>query len=168
MIAVRTGRSPIRPSAGAFDALLAQARAAAARQPRSTRPTTAPTGRSQIAPLGADRVRERHLRRRLRQGLGAGVQGVRRARDAAQPGSGVEFEVEGQIAENANRRARSAGLQIGFAAAAVVLFLVFGSLLATMLPLLTAGVSLGVGIAVVGLLSNVIDDGLVLRASCRC
>jgi RND superfamily putative drug exporter len=37
----------------------------------------------------------------------------------------------------------------------VVLFIVFGSLLATLLPLLTAGLSLGVGIGVVGLLSNV-------------
>ena len=37
----------------------------------------------------------------------------------------------------------------------MVLFIVFGSLLATLLPLLTAGLSLGVGIGVVGLLSNV-------------
>ncbi len=69
-------------------------------------------------------------------------------------GSGVELEAEGEIAENANPQGTSAGLQIGFAAAAVVLFLVFGSLLATMLPLLTAGASLGVAMAVVGLLSN--------------
>ena len=38
-----------------------------------------------------------------------------------------------------------------------MLFLVFGSLLAMVLPLLTAGVSLGTGIAVVGLLSHVIN-----------
>ena len=38
-----------------------------------------------------------------------------------------------------------------------MLFIVFGSFLAMTLPLLTAGVSLGTGIAVIGLLSNVIN-----------
>ena len=53
-------------------------------------------------------------------------------------GGGVEFAVGGEIAENAEPQSSTTGLQIGFAAAAVVLFLVFGSLLATLLPLLTA------------------------------
>ncbi len=70
---------------------------------------------------------------------------------------GVEFEISGQIAEDANSQSTGAGLQVGCAAAAVVLFIVFGSFLATLLPLLTAGASLGIGIAVVGLLSNAID-----------
>ncbi len=70
---------------------------------------------------------------------------------------GVRYEAGGQIAEDANPQSSSAGLKSGFAAAAVVLFIVFGSLLATLLPLLTAGASLGAGIAVVGLLSNTID-----------
>ena len=72
-------------------------------------------------------------------------------------GGGVEFQVGGGIAENAEPQSSTAGLQIGFAAAAVVLYLVFGSLLATLLPLLTAGASLGIGIALVGLLSNSIE-----------
>ncbi len=76
-------------------------------------------------------------------------------RSASRDGTG--FEVNGQIAENANPQSTSAGLQIGFAAAAVVLFIVFGSFLAALLPLITAGASLGVGIAVVGLLSNAIE-----------
>ena len=38
-----------------------------------------------------------------------------------------------------------------------MLFLVFGSLLATVLPLLTAGLALGTGVGVVGLLSHVFD-----------
>ena len=38
-----------------------------------------------------------------------------------------------------------------------MLFLVFGSLLATSLPLLTAGLALGTGVGVVGLLSHVFD-----------
>ncbi len=69
---------------------------------------------------------------------------------------GVEFEVEGQIARAGNHDNSASGLGFGFLAAAVVLFVVFGSALATALPLLTAGLSLGTGIAVVGLLSNVI------------
>jgi len=71
-------------------------------------------------------------------------------------GHGVEVEVEGQIAE-ANAQPGSKDVAIGFFAAAVVLFLVFGSLLAMALPLLTAGLSLGTGIAAIGLLSNVIS-----------
>ena len=42
-------------------------------------------------------------------------------------------------------------------AAAVVLFIVFGSFIAMLLPLITAALSLGSGISVVGLLSHVID-----------
>src|SRR6202042_3619852 len=48
-------------------------------------------------------------------------------------------------------------LFVGFIAAGVVLFVVFGSLLAMVLPLLTAGVSLRTGIAVIGLLSHVAE-----------
>ncbi|HEY5319134.1 MAG TPA: MMPL family transporter, partial [Solirubrobacteraceae bacterium] len=70
-------------------------------------------------------------------------------------GHGVEVEVEGQIAE-AGAQAGSKGVAIGFVAAAIVLFLAFGSLLAMALPLLTAGLSLGTGIAVIGLLSHVL------------
>ena len=71
-------------------------------------------------------------------------------------GNGVEFEVEGQVArQGANNGAGGTG--IGAAAALVVLFLVFGSFLAAVLPLLTAGFALGTGIAVIGLLSHVID-----------
>ena len=71
-------------------------------------------------------------------------------------GHGVEVEIEGQIAE-AGVQTGSKDVAVGFAAAAVVLFLVFGTLLAMVLPLLTAGLSLGVGIAVIGLLSNLIS-----------
>jgi RND superfamily putative drug exporter len=70
---------------------------------------------------------------------------------------GVEFEMEGQIARSGSAGRGSSGLAFGFLAAGIVLFLVFGSLLAMALPLATAGVSLGTGIAVVGLLSHLID-----------
>jgi putative drug exporter of the RND superfamily len=66
----------------------------------------------------------------------------------------VEFEVEGQIAQQGNQNNGSSSLVIGFIAAAAVLFLVFGSFFAMLLPLLTAAVSLGTGIAVIGLASH--------------
>jgi len=71
-------------------------------------------------------------------------------------GSGVEVEVEGQVARAASQM-RGGGVPVGFLVAAIVLFLVFGSLLAMALPLLTAALSLGTGIAVIGLLSHVIQ-----------
>jgi putative drug exporter of the RND superfamily len=65
--------------------------------------------------------------------------------------------VEGNIAQTGNQNNQSSGLFFGFIAAAIVLFIVFGSLLAMLLPLLTAALSLGTGLAVVGLLSHVIN-----------
>ncbi len=70
---------------------------------------------------------------------------------------GVQYEMDGQLANSGRARSGSSSLVFGFLAAAVVLFVVFGSALAMLLPLLTAGVSLGTGIAVVGLLTHVID-----------
>ncbi len=71
-------------------------------------------------------------------------------------GDGVQFQVEGNIAQSGNQDNSSTGLLFGFLAAAVVLFIVFGSFLAMLLPLVTAGLSLGTGVAVIGLLSHVI------------
>jgi RND superfamily putative drug exporter len=78
--------------------------------------------------------------------------------NAARAGSGhgVEIEVEGQVAQSANQQG-AGGLPFGFLAAGIVLFIVFGSLLAMLLPLLTAGLSLGTAVAVIGLLSHVIQ-----------
>jgi putative drug exporter of the RND superfamily len=72
-------------------------------------------------------------------------------------GAGVQFALEGQIAQTGNPQGGSSSLFLGFISAAIVLFIVFGSFLAMLLPLLTAGVSLGTGIAVVGLLTHVIN-----------
>ncbi len=69
----------------------------------------------------------------------------------------AQYQASGSVAENAITSGVSTALPIGFLAAGVVLFLVFGTLLATLLPLLTAALSLGTGVAVVGLLSNVMD-----------
>ncbi|MFZ0974702.1 MAG: MMPL family transporter [Solirubrobacteraceae bacterium] len=72
-------------------------------------------------------------------------------------GGEVQFELEGQIAAEGEAGGGTSGVALGFLAAGVVLFVAFGSLLAMLLPLLTAGVSLGTGIAIVGVLSHVID-----------
>jgi putative drug exporter of the RND superfamily len=72
-------------------------------------------------------------------------------------GHGVEFEVEGNIAKSGNQNNQSSGLLFGFLAAAIVLFIVFGSFVAMLLPLLTAGLSLGTGIAAIGLFSHVMS-----------
>ncbi|MGI8800952.1 MAG: MMPL family transporter, partial [Solirubrobacteraceae bacterium] len=72
-------------------------------------------------------------------------------------GPAAEFAVEGQIAQFGNQNNGGSGLGLGFFAAAVVLFIVFGSLLAMALPLLTAAAALGTGIAAIGLLSHVIN-----------
>ncbi|NYK91690.1 MMPL family transporter, partial [Salmonella enterica] len=45
---------------------------------------------------------------------------------------------------------------VGLAAAALVLFLVFGSLVAMSIPLITAVISVGFGVLVVGILANVL------------
>jgi RND superfamily putative drug exporter len=71
----------------------------------------------------------------------------------ARAGHGLQVEVEGQVAQSAAKNG-AGGLPIGFVVAGVVLFLVFGSLLAMLLPLVTAALSLGTGVAVIGLLSN--------------
>ena len=68
---------------------------------------------------------------------------------------GLQIEVGGQAIEQ-SRQEGDSGLLIGFAAAFIVLLIVFGSFLAAILPLLTAAFALGVGISVTGLLSNVI------------
>ena len=71
-------------------------------------------------------------------------------------GNGLQVQVEGQVAELANKPSiNSVGL--GALAALIVLLLVFGSLLAAALPLITAGVALGAGTATIALLSHVVD-----------
>ncbi len=78
--------------------------------------------------------------------------------DTAKTGAanGVQVELEGQVAKAANPASIST-IGFGAAAALVVLFLVFGSLLAATLPLLTAGIALGSSVAVIALLSHVLS-----------
>jgi RND superfamily putative drug exporter len=67
---------------------------------------------------------------------------------------GIEFEDQGQVAEGTVNNDDTHSLIVGFIAAGFVLFIVFGSVLAMVLPLLTAAVSLGSAVAVIGLLSH--------------
>jgi RND superfamily putative drug exporter len=70
-------------------------------------------------------------------------------------GDGLAISVSGQLAEQANNPAVG-GTGVGIIAAAIVLFLVFGSLFAMLLPLLSALVSLGTAVGIIGLLSHVL------------
>jgi putative drug exporter of the RND superfamily len=71
-------------------------------------------------------------------------------------GHGVQVGLEGPVASAANRTSvSSAGF--GAVAALIVLFLVFGSLLAATLPLLTAGVALGCAVSIIALLSHLLN-----------
>jgi RND superfamily putative drug exporter len=67
----------------------------------------------------------------------------------------LDVEVGGQAVEQ-SRQQGGGGLLIGIVVAMIVLLIVFGSVLAALLPLIGAVVSLGVGIAVIGLLSHAI------------
>jgi RND superfamily putative drug exporter len=71
--------------------------------------------------------------------------------------SRVTFAVEGNIPEQGNPQGSDKSISIGFLAAAIVLFLAFGSFVAMLLPLVTAGFGLGAGISIVGLLTHVLN-----------
>ena len=70
-------------------------------------------------------------------------------------GQGLEVAVAGQLAEEADKQSFGGTLP-GVALAAVVLYLVFGSAYAMLLPLLSALASLGTAIGVIELLSHVL------------
>ncbi len=76
---------------------------------------------------------------------------------AAASGHGIKFALSGQVAEDGDPNGSMAGMPIGFLAAGIVLFLVFGTLAATLLPLLTASAALVTGMALIGLMSHLID-----------
>jgi len=82
---------------------------------------------------------------------------IERVVDVAQEsaGEGLDVQLGGQAIGQINQPS-TGGVAIGFVAAAIVLFLVFGSVFAMLMPLLTAGFGLGAGVAVIGLLSHAI------------
>jgi RND superfamily putative drug exporter len=68
--------------------------------------------------------------------------------------SGLQIEVGGNAVENALQSPSDNSEAVGIAAAAVVLFLAFGSLFSMLLPILTAAAGVGGGLLAVGLLSH--------------
>jgi len=69
---------------------------------------------------------------------------------------GLEIEIGGQAVEQSEQSSTSSSAGLGVIAAAIVLFIAFGSLLAMSVPLITALVALGVGISSIGLMSHVL------------
>src|SRR4051794_15724132 len=73
-------------------------------------------------------------------------------------GDGLKVELGGSGIQQATQQPGGGPSEfIGFLAAAVVLAIAFGSLWATLLPLFTAVLALGCGLALTGLLAHVID-----------
>jgi RND superfamily putative drug exporter len=72
-------------------------------------------------------------------------------------GNQLQVEFGGGAFQSLKGSPVSGSVAIGLAAAAIVLFLAFGSLLATIIPLLAAIFAVGAGIETVGLLSHVLS-----------
>jgi putative drug exporter of the RND superfamily len=75
--------------------------------------------------------------------------------------SGLDVELGGNAIQQTEQTPPSDSTLIGLAAAAIILFIAFGSLFAMALPLLTAVVALGSGLLAVGLLSHLVSIGTV-------
>jgi RND superfamily putative drug exporter len=116
---------------------------------------------SPYGPAGATRVsRDRHVAfasvtfdkqaQNLKMAVATDLVNTAKSAD----GGGVTVGVTGQLAEEAVRPSFG-GTGIGVLLAAVVLLLVFGSLFAMALPIVSALASLGTAVGLIGLLSNV-------------
>ncbi len=110
-----------------------------------------PTGARQIAPGGKIAYAAVHFDQGLRNAPVATTTAVDKLVADAQ-GNGVQIELGGFAF--AGEQGLGSTELIGLAAAAVILLLAFGSVLAMGLPIMTALFGLGVGIGVVGLLSH--------------
>jgi RND superfamily putative drug exporter len=69
---------------------------------------------------------------------------------------GLQVELGGNAIQQANQVSTNVAELVGIVAAAVILLIAFGSLLAMLLPMITAIVSLGAATLTIGLLSNAI------------
>ncbi len=131
--------------------------AALARQPHVSEISSpyGPRGASQISPSGQIAFANATFDIQANKVTAAQAKAfVNAARAGA--GAGLDIQVEGQVAEASNQQG-AGGLPFGILAAGIVLFIVFGSLLAMLMPLVTAGLSLGTAVGAIGLLSHVIQ-----------
>jgi putative drug exporter of the RND superfamily len=153
VLAVTEGRVTDPAARARAQAMLA--RVAALPEVASVASPYGPAGAAQISPSGQIAFANVTMTKQgVKFSVSQAQQFVNTARAGA--GDGLQVEVEGQVAEAANKTSiNSVGL--GAFAALIVLLLVFGSLLAAVLPLITAGVALGAGTATIALLSHVLD-----------
>ena len=79
------------------------------------------------------------------------------ANGANSEGGGVRFELGGFAIQNAEFENGGSSEGAGTLAAVVILLIAFGSLLAMGLPILTAVMGIGIGLAIIELLANVVD-----------
>jgi putative drug exporter of the RND superfamily len=88
---------------------------------------------------------------------------VRRVVDTAEQGrtAGLRVELGGNAINQIERTPPSSSEAIGVLAAAVVLFVAFGSLFAMLLPILTAIAGVGTGLLTVGLLTHALSIGQI-------
>jgi RND superfamily putative drug exporter len=118
---------------------------------------------SPYGPAGASRVsRDQHVAfatvtfdkqaQTLKMAVATDLVNTARSAD----GGGVTVAVSGQLAENAVRPSFGSGTLFGVLLAGIVLWLVFGSVFAMGLPLISALASLGTAVGLIGILSNVI------------
>jgi RND superfamily putative drug exporter len=68
-------------------------------------------------------------------------------------GDGLKVELGGSGIQQANQQQGGASEGIGFLAAAIILFIAFGSMWGMLLPLITAAIALGIGVQGMGLLA---------------
>ena len=78
--------------------------------------------------------------------------------------AGLDVELGGNAIKQIEQTPPSNSTAFGLAAAAIILFIAFGSLFAMALPLVTAVVALGSGLLAVGLLSHAVGIGTVYMA----
>jgi RND superfamily putative drug exporter len=76
-------------------------------------------------------------------------------------GDGLQVELGGQAISEASQAPPTSTELIGILAAAVILFVAFGSLLGMLVPLLVAIAGLGAGLLTVGLVSHVVTLGTI-------
>jgi putative drug exporter of the RND superfamily len=84
----------------------------------------------------------------------------------APSGQSLQVDVLGDVAASTNPSSTQTSTLIGLAAALLVLLVVFGSLLAALLPLISTGIALAAALSLVGALSNSISMASFTQQLC--
>ena len=146
------GSAPVRAAVTA-----ALARAAAVPGVQSVASPYGPAGAAQISRSGTIAFARVTWNRPSAQVTTADARNLIRAAESAD-GPDVHVSLGGPAITNSERAGLGRSLGVGIAAALAVLLIVFGgALLASLLPLVTALLALGVSVSLVGLLSHLFD-----------